>query len=158
MYKLFLLLLLITSCKSNKPKEVNQFDPFHYDPQAYEKVRLNYIVKGKGDTTLFFIHGWNLDHTYWQNQEGEFSQSYRLVLFDLAGCGRSGKNRKNWTIESFARDITMVINKEHLKNVILIAHSMGGEIALEVAANSQKVIGIMYAPGKTALICDEQLS
>lgn len=105
---------------------------------------MNYAVKGSGDTTLFFIHGWNLDHTYWQNQENDFSSSYRLVLLDLAGCGDSGKNRTNWTIESFARDITTIIDQEQLSNVILIAHSMGGEIALDVAATEpKKVIGII---------------
>ena len=141
MYKLLLLLLLVTSCTS---KKVTSFDPFNYDPRVYEKVKLNYIIKGTGDTTLFFIHGWNLDHSYWKNQETEFSSSYQLVLFDLAGCGGSGKNRKHWTIENFSRDITTVINREHLKNVILVAHSMGGEIALDVAAaNPQQVIGII---------------
>lgn len=146
MYKILLFLLLICSCTSNKVTslDLTTFDPFHYDPNAYEKVKLNYEIQGKGDTTLFFIHGWNLDHTYWQNQVNEFSSSYKLVLLDLAGCGGSGKNRKNWTVESYARDITTVINDEHLKNVILVAHSMGGEIALAVAAiNPQKVIGII---------------
>ena len=82
-------------------------------------------MKGEGDTTLLFIHGRNLDHTYWQNQEAALSSSYRLVMVDLAGCGASGTNRKNWTTESFARDITVIINKEQLKNVVLVAHSMG---------------------------------
>lgn len=141
MYRALLFLLLLASCKSSR---VTSFDPFGYDPQAYEKVKLNYRLKGSGDTTLFFIHGWNLDHTYWRNQEAAFSSSYRLVLFDLAGCGRSGKNRKNWTVESFARDITAIIDQEQLSNVILVAHSMGGEIALDVAvANPQTVIGII---------------
>lgn len=141
MYKWLLLLLLTTACSNHRE---TSFDPFQYDPKAYEPVKLNYTVKGSGDTTLFFIHGWNLDHTYWQNQEADFSSSYRLVLLDLAGCGDSGKNRTNWTIESFARDITTIIDQERLSNVVLIAHSMGGEIALDVAAaNPKKVIGII---------------
>jgi len=141
MYRLFLLLLLITSCVSRK---AGTFDPFQYDTAAYEKVKLNYLIKGKGDTTLFFIHGWNLDHTYWNNQVAEFSPRYRLVLFDLAGCGSSGKNRKNWTVESFARDIIAIIKQEGLKNVVLVAHSMGGEIALEVAdKRPNSIIGIV---------------
>jgi len=141
MHRFIWLLLITISCTNHTELT---FDPFNYDPQAYEEVSLNYKVTGKGDTTLFFIHGWNLDQSYWQNQEAEFSSSYRLVLLDLAGCGSSGKNRKNWTVESFAKDITTVINKENLSNVILVAHSMGGEIALDVAsANPEKVIGII---------------
>lgn len=136
-----LLLLLMAGCTSPK---TTAFDPFHYDPQAYEQVPIHYELNGQGDTTLVFIHGWNLDHTYWQNQVGTFSGAYRLVLPDLAGCGASGTNRVNWTVESFARDITHIIQKERLRNVILVAHSMGGEIALDVAAaNPQTVIGII---------------
>ena len=138
---LLLLLLLITAgCK----KDEATFDPFNYDPQAYEEVKLHYQIKGSGDTTLFFVHGWNLDHTIWENQEAEFSSLYQLVLFDLAGCGSSGKNREHWTVESYARDISSVIKKEHLRNVILVGHSMAGEIALDVAAaNQEEVIGII---------------
>ncbi|WP_460935048.1 alpha/beta fold hydrolase [Spirosoma humi] len=141
MYKQLLLLALLTGCASQKKTAL---DPFHYDPQAYERVRLHYQLKGQGDTTLFFIHGWNLDHAYWQQQANEFESAYRLVLLDMAGCGTSGTNRVNWTVESFARDISSIIAKERLKNVILVAHSMGGEIALDAAAtNPQTVIGII---------------
>lgn len=141
MYKLLVFVVLIVSCTSSIK---TSFDPFNYDAQAYEPVKLNYLMKGQGDTTLFFIHGWNLDHSYWEQQVAEFSPSYQLILCDLAGCGGSGKNRTNWTIESFAKDITKIINKEHLNKVILVAHSMGGEIALDVAtANGKKVIGII---------------
>ncbi len=141
MPKQLVLLLLLAGCASRKS---TSFNPFHYDPLAYERVRVYYQLKGQGDTTLVFIHGWNLDHTYWQKQAVEFSSSYRLVLLDLAGCGASGTKRVNWTVESFARDVTNIIQKERLKNVILVAHSMGGEIALDVAAaNPQTVIGII---------------
>ena len=140
-FKLFFLLSIAVSCKTVR---TNFFDPFAYDAQAYEKVRLQYKIEGKGDTTLFFIHGWNLDYTCWQAQVSYFSPFYKLVLLDLAGHGQSGRNRRNWTIESHAKDVLSIISKERLKNVILVAHSMGGEIALDVAvANPRDVIGII---------------
>jgi sigma-B regulation protein RsbQ len=140
-YLLSLLIVLVSSCKGKK--EVS-FDPFSYDPQDYEKVHLNYKIYGKADTTLFFIHGWNLNLTYWDNQLPYFSSSYNVVVLDLAGHGKSGKDRENWTIESFSKDIVSIIDKEQLKNVILIGHSMAGEIALEVATTiPDKIIGII---------------
>lgn len=140
-YLLLLLSIVVLACSDTNE---TTFDPFGYDPDAYEPVRLNYKLTGAGDTTLLFIHGWNLDQTYWQNQVADFSRQYRLVLVDLAGCGQSGSNRKNWTVESFARDIATIIEENSLKRVILVAHSMGGEIALDVAmANPETVIGII---------------
>ena len=112
MSKILFLLLLCVSCTGNKQIS---FDPFNHDPGAYEEVKLNYAIKGAGDTTLFFIHGWNLDATYWQNQVTEFSSAYKLVLLDLAGHGLSGKHRNNWTIESFARDMEWKCFKKAIK-------------------------------------------
>lgn len=141
MYKLLLIILFASACTTQR---TISFDPFNYDPQAYEKVELFYKMEGKGDTTLFFIHGWNLDHTIWQSQTAEFLPFYRIVLPDMAGCGKSGNNRRHWTVESFAKDITTIINNAHLTNVILVAHSMGGEIAVDAAlANPGRVIGII---------------
>ncbi len=88
-------------------------------------------VHGEGDTTLLFIHGWNLDHSFWKNQIDTFSENYQVVVFDLPGYGQSGKEREQWTIRAYGRDVQRIISDLDLENVILIAHSMGGNIALE---------------------------
>lgn len=103
-----------------------------------------YEIYGKGDTCLFFIHGWNLDQTYWDNQVREFSPNYRVVTVDLAGHGLSTSNRSEWTVENFAADLVSVLEKENLRNIILIGHSMGGEIALETYLKSpERVIALI---------------
>jgi sigma-B regulation protein RsbQ len=106
-------------------------DDFAYDAKQYERVSLNYTVTGQGDTTLFFIHGWNLNLGYWDKMVSRFKSQYRIVALDLAGHGNSGKDRISWTAESFARDIVGIIAKEKLRNVIFVGHSLGGELALE---------------------------
>jgi pimeloyl-ACP methyl ester carboxylesterase len=109
-----------------------------------EGVIIDYDDSKKGDTTLLFIHGWNIDKSYWANQTRFFSKKYRVVAPDLPGFGKSGKNRKTWTVEDYGRDITAVITKLNLKNVIVIGHSMSGVIALEAAlSNPTRVIGLV---------------
>lgn len=50
----------------------------------------------------------------------------------------------NWTIENFSKDIISIIDREQLKNLILIGHSIGREIALEAATSiPDKIIGII---------------
>jgi sigma-B regulation protein RsbQ len=117
---------------------------FTYDSLVYERVKIDYNIYGRGDTTLLFIHGWNIDQTYWANQVSSFSTRFKVVTLDLAGHGKSGKDRKYWTVEAFSKDIAEIIRKENLQKIVLIAHSMGGEIALEV--NTQvpgKIISIV---------------
>jgi pimeloyl-ACP methyl ester carboxylesterase len=90
-------------------------------------------IRGKGDTALFFLHGWCGDHEYWKNQVDAFAADYRIVTLDQAGHGESGKERKTWSIDGLAADVEVVVKDLGLKRVILIGHSMGGPVALLAA-------------------------
>jgi sigma-B regulation protein RsbQ len=115
-----------------------------YDPAKYEKVSINYEIHGKQDTTLIFIHDWNLDLTYWNEQVNKYKSQYRILNLDLAGHGNSGKGRTNWTAESFARDITNILQKESINKAILVGHSLGADVALHVhKVMPERIIGII---------------
>ncbi len=102
-----------------------------------------YVEKGESDTTLFFLHGWDINSGYWKDQMNYFSKKYRTVAIDLPGFGESASNRKDYTVEKYSDDVINVINKLDLKNVILIGHSMSGDIILEAALkNNKAIIGI----------------
>ena len=108
------------------------------------KVEINYLQQGDGNTTLLFLHGWCIDATYWKNQLQYFSQKYSVYAIDLPGFGKSKAQRTNWTIEEYANDVTAFINTMNLTNVVIIGHSMAGEIMLQSAlANNPKIVGIV---------------
>jgi pimeloyl-ACP methyl ester carboxylesterase len=107
-------------------------------------VNIAYTDNGKGDTTLLFVHGWCINKSYWANQVSYFGRKYRVVTIDLPGFGQSGKNRTVWNAVSYGRDVDSVISQLNLKNVVLIGHSMAGDIVLEAAVNApEKVIGLV---------------
>jgi pimeloyl-ACP methyl ester carboxylesterase len=109
-----------------------------------KQVEINYFQQGKGDTTLLFLHGWCIDGTYWKNQVDYFSKNYNVYAIDLPGFGQSKAVRTNWTIEEYANDVTAFINTMNLKNVVIIGHSMAGEIMLQIAlGNNSKIVGIV---------------
>ena len=60
-------------------------------------------------------------------------KNFKVVSIDLAGHGESGLERKSWTIEAFGGDVAAVVKKLGLKRVILIGHSMGGDVIAEAA-------------------------
>ena len=91
-------------------------------------INIAYIKKGNKDTALVFVHGWCINKEYWQKQIDDFSKEYTVVAIDLGGHGESGRNRNSWTIDDFANDVVTVIDSLHLNKVILVGHSMGGEI------------------------------
>jgi pimeloyl-ACP methyl ester carboxylesterase len=108
--------------------------------KASDGVKIVGEVRGKGDTALIFLHGWCGDHEYWKNQVGEFANDYRVVALDLAGHGESGKDRKEWKVESLADDVAAVVKDLDLKRVVLIGHSMGGPVALMAAKKLPGVV------------------
>lgn len=108
------------------------------------QVEINYFHQGQGDTTLLFLHGWCIDAMYWKNQVDFFSEEYSVYAIDLPGFGKSKAKRTSWTIEEYANDVIAFIDIMNLKNVVIIGHSMAGEIMLEVAmTNNPRITGIV---------------
>ena len=108
------------------------------------QVEINYYQQGKGDTTLLFLHGWCIDKTYWDQQLNNFSKDYNTVAIDLSGFGKSTAHRENWTIEEYALDVNALIDSLDLKNVVIIGHSMSGEIMIQTASlNNPNIIGLV---------------
>ena len=107
-------------------------------------VNIAYTDTGKNDTTLLFVHGWCINKSYWANQAAYFGKRYRVVAIDLPGFGQSGKNRNQWNTLAFSRDVDSVIKQLKLKKVILVGHSMSGDVVLQAAVdNPKQVIGLV---------------
>ncbi|MGA2434996.1 MAG: alpha/beta hydrolase [Bryobacteraceae bacterium] len=107
-------------------------------------VRIVYDVRGRGDTTLVFVHCWSCDRSFWRNQVDAFADRYRVVTLDLGGHGESGENRKKWTILGLAEDVRAVADHLKLERMILVGHSMGGPVSLEAARLMRgRVIGVI---------------
>jgi len=109
-----------------------------------KQVEINYFQQGQGDTALLFLHGWCIDGMYWKSQINYFSKTYNVFAIDLPGFGKSKAQRTNWTIEEYANDVLAFIDTMNLKNVVIVGHSMAGEIMLQTAlTNNPKIAGIV---------------
>ncbi|MGE5797388.1 MAG: alpha/beta fold hydrolase [Ignavibacteria bacterium] len=97
-----------------------------------DSVKISYIEAGKGSPALVFVHGLNINKTYWSSQIEEFSKKYKVAALDLAGHGESG-TRKDYSVQAYGEDVASVVNNLDLKEIILIGHSMGGAIIIDAA-------------------------
>jgi pimeloyl-ACP methyl ester carboxylesterase len=145
MNKKAILLIVIASLSGSVSKAQTQKSMTAKQITIRDKqVEINYFQQGKGDTTLLFLHGWCIDGTYWKNQVDYFSKNCNVYAIDLPGFGKSKAERTNWTIEEYANDVTAFIDTMNLKNVVIIGHSMAGEIMLQTAlSNNSKIVGIV---------------
>jgi pimeloyl-ACP methyl ester carboxylesterase len=108
-------------------------------------IPLSFEVHGSGAPTLVFVHGWSCDRSYWSRQLGSFAVRYQTVALDLAGHGESGVGRRDWTMPAFGDDVVAVV--EHLRpgDLVLIGHSMGGDVIVETALRLRdRVAGLVW--------------
>jgi len=100
--------------------------------KSADGVSISYQSTGSGNPALVFVHGWCCDKNYWDSQVSHFAKTYQVVTLDLAGHGDSGTDRENWNMAAFGEDVAAVIKQLSLKQVVLIGHSMGGHVVVEV--------------------------
>ena len=114
--------------------------------KSADGVNISYLVEGSGEPAIVFIHGWCCDKTYWDEQINAFSPKYTVVAIDLAGHGESGTERKDYTMEAFGQDAAAVVNHLKLDKIILVGHSMGGDVIYQAAKLLKpRVIGLIGA-------------
>ena len=97
-------------------------------------MALTYMEAGRGTPPLMFIHGWVGDHTIFMPQFEHFSQTHHTLVVDLVGHGESDKPNRNYTVASFAQDLVWLCSQLGVTKPVIVGHSMGGNIALELAA------------------------
>jgi TolB-like protein len=100
---------------------------------APDDVPIHYSTYGTGKTALVFVHGISCDQTYWKEQVIPFSGNFHVVTIDLAGHGKSGMERMDWSMDAYGGDVSAVVEALNLENVVLIGHSMGGAVIFRAA-------------------------
>ncbi len=108
-------------------------------------VPVRYAVYGGGRPAIVFVHGWSCDRRYWRGQVGHFAARFTVVTVDLAGHGESGTGRRSWTMPAFGEDVAAVVTRLDLPEVVLVGHSMGGDVVVEAARRLRpRVCGLVW--------------
>ena len=66
----------------------------------------------------------------WARNVDALAAGHRVVAIDLPGYGKSQKGNFEYSMAFYARVVDGVIDALGLKHVVLVGHSMGGQIAL----------------------------
>src|SRR5207245_10093497 len=102
-------------------------------------VKLADLDVGTGDPALLFVHGWCCDRAYWRDQIPEFAQRHRVVAADLRGTGGSDAPDRDYSIAQFADDVGWLCGEIGLEKPVIVGHSMGGLLPLDLASKYTKL-------------------
>lgn len=108
-------------------------------------IPICFDARGTGTPALVLVHGWSCDRRYWDRQLSYFAERYQVVAIDLAGHGESGVSREAWTMPAFGGDVVAVAEQLRLGQMVLIGHSMGGDVIVEAALRlSDRIAGLVW--------------
>jgi pimeloyl-ACP methyl ester carboxylesterase len=117
-------------------------------------IDLYYEIKGAGEP-LLLIGGFGCDHTIWSQVAGAFSSRYAAISFDNRGMGQSSPSAAPYSIRDLADDAGALLDVLGIEQAHVAAHSMGGQIAQELAlARSNRVRSLLLL--SSCAKCDER--
>jgi non-heme chloroperoxidase len=102
-------------------------------------TQIDYKDWGTGQPVVF-SHGWPLNADSWESSMFYLaSRGYRCVAHDRRGHGRSSQPWNGNEMDTFADDLSELIETLDLKNAVLIGFSMGGgEVARYIGRHGTK--------------------
>ena len=110
-----------------------------------------YRDSGGSGQPMLFLHGTGCDASDWTSVIEKLPSEQRYVTLDFRGHGRSTVPTKPFTLSSLADDVLCLTDHLRVRNLVIVGHSLGGMVAMEVAQHSSRVVGLVLLEGWTNL-------
>lgn len=98
------------------------------------RIPLHTLEEGSGLLTLVFLHYFGGSAREWLDVMGQLSDDYRCIAIDLRGHGDSDSPATGYAVDDMADDVADIVHLNHVKDFVLIGHSMSGKVALALAS------------------------
>jgi len=99
---------------------------------AVNGIQMYYAVYGSGPP-LLLIHGGLAHADMWANQVVELSKSYKVIVADSRGHGRSTRTNEPFGYDLMARDYLALLDFLKIERTSIVGWSDGGIIGLDIA-------------------------
>lgn len=96
---------------------------------------LSVRVDGNGAAVLL-VHGWMMTGAVWDTcLRSVDARERRFIVPDQRGTGSSSRTGSDYSLAQHARDLIAVLDAAGVADAVVVGHSMGGQLALYLAAH-----------------------
>jgi pimeloyl-ACP methyl ester carboxylesterase len=115
------------------------------------KTEIAYRDEGDGNNVLLFVHGLASYIPAWNKNIPHLKDKFRCIAIDLPGYGKSSAGIFPGTMSFYAEVIKDFISVLGLKDVILVGHSMGGQICLSTTIKYPRLVNKLVLLGSAGI-------
>jgi non-heme chloroperoxidase len=112
-------------------------------------IEIHYEDHGAGQPVVL-IHGYPLSGRAWDKQVPALLEAgYRVITYDRRGFGQSSQPVTGYDYDTFAADLSMLLDHLDLRDAVLVGHSMGtGEVTryLSRYGSARVAKGVLVSP------------
>ncbi|EFH81136.1 alpha/beta fold hydrolase [Ktedonobacter racemifer] len=112
-------------------------------------TRLYYEESGTGEP-LLLVSGQGLDHTSWDGIRDDFTDRYRVIVFDHRGTGQSDQpTAPPYSTRGFAQDAIALLDHLGIARVHVYGYSMGGRVSQWLGIDHGQRVGALVLGATT---------
>ncbi len=100
-------------------------------------LKVEYTVSGEGEIPVLLLHGWGSSFDVYKGIMASLADRCRLYALNFPGCGESETMHEPWNLQDYCDLVLEFIEKLEIDNPILIGHSHGGRVILNLTATAQ---------------------
>lgn len=108
----------------------------------YDGVELRSYATPRTPTgrTFVLLHGIGMSHHTFTRLAAELRGHGRVIAFDLAGFGANRPPRRRVGIADHARFVEQALAERGVSGAVVVGHSMGSQVAVELAARAPQLV------------------
>ena len=97
------------------------------------EINTNYITEGSAGTPVVILPGWGATSAVYNLIVKQLAETHRVYVLDLPGFGITSEPPCAWSVDDYTDFVISFIEKLQLKDLILIGHSYGGRIIINLS-------------------------
>ena len=122
-----------------------------------DDIDMFYEIRGSGKP-IYLLHGLALDHSIWLEMADYYADQAHFIIPDLRGHGCTPLGNADASLEQLANDVIQLADSLGHQKFILAGHSLGGYIALALAAaHPERLAGLVTVTSHARAVSPDKL-